>query len=184
MMKGLMQIEGRGIIPTEGACNTSVAWNVNFQFADGVRMAYKATNNSYQEVKEMNDLSAWSQKYGRAIDHGTAFEGTDGWVLVDRGAIRTYPEKLVEEKFGSNDVRLIRSDNHARNFLDSIKSRLPAICPIEDAVQADILCHLSDIATRVDRPLKWDPAQERFAGDEEASRRLALRTMREPWHLE
>jgi hypothetical protein len=104
-------------------------------------------------------------------------------VLVDRGAIRASPERLVEEKFGANDVRLTRSSNHVRNFLDGIKSRRPAICPIEDAVQADILCHLSDIATRVPRRLQWDPAKERFVKDAEANRRLALRPMRTPWKV-
>jgi hypothetical protein len=134
-------------------------------------------------VTPMNDMKPWEQKYGRAIDHGTAFEGTDGWVLVDRGAIRTSPEKLVEEKFGPNDVRLTKSSNHVRNFLDAIKSRGPAICPIEDAVQADILCHLSDIASRLQRKLQWDPAKERFVKDGEANRRLAMRPMRAPWKL-
>ena len=54
----------------------------------------------------------------------------------------------------------------------------PAICPIEDSVQADILCHLSDIATRVNRSLKWDPKKEEFVGDADANKRLKLRTQR------
>jgi hypothetical protein len=48
-------------------------------------------------------------------------------------------------------------------------------------VQADILCHLSDIAVRLNRPLKWDPAKERFIKDDEANLRLARRPAREPW---
>ncbi len=183
MLKAPIEVEGRGVFPAEGACNTSVAWDVDFTCADGVRMKYKGVRNGYEQVSEMNDMRPWEQKYGRAIDHGTAFEGTDGWVLVDRGAIRSSPEKLIEEKFGGNHTRLIQSSNHARNFLDSVKSRAAAICPIEDAVQADILCHLSDIATRLKRKLKWDPAKERFVGDKEADRRLAIRSVREPWRL-
>ena len=69
------------------------------------------------------------------------------------------------------------------NFLNAVKTRAKTICPIEDAVQADILCHLSDIAARLNRRLKWDPAKERFLKDDEANRRLALRPMREPWRL-
>ena len=183
MMKGVADIEGKGVFPSEGACNTAIAWDVNFTFADGVRMTYRGVRNGYDQVTPMNDLRPWEQKYGRAIDHGTAFEGTDGWVLVDRGAIRTSPEKLVEEKFGPSDTRLTKSSNHVRNLLDVIKSRGSAICPIEDAVQADILCHLSDIASRLSRKLQWDPARERFVKDDEANRRLALRPMRAPWKL-
>jgi len=181
MMRGKVGVEGKGVIPTEGACNTSVAWDVQFKFADGVRMIYRGTRNNYEPVTPMNDLRPWEQKYGRAIDHGTAFEGTDGWVLVDRGAIRTSPEGLVETKFGPNDRRLVQSSNHVRNFLDSIKSRQPAISPIEDSVQADILCHLSDIATRVDRPLTWDPGKEQFVDDPDANARLKMRPVRQGW---
>ncbi|HNU99613.1 MAG: Gfo/Idh/MocA family oxidoreductase [Verrucomicrobia bacterium] len=181
MMRGKVGVEGKGVIPTEGACNTSVAWDVRFKFADGVRMIYRGTRNNYEPVTPMNDLRPWEQKFGRAIDHGTAFEGTDGWVLVDRGAIRTSPEDLVETTFGPNDRRLVQSSNHVRNFLDSIKSRQPAVSPIEDSVQADILCHLSDIATRVDRPLNWDPAKEQFVDDNDANARLKMRPVRQGW---
>ncbi|MBM3878915.1 MAG: Gfo/Idh/MocA family oxidoreductase [Verrucomicrobia bacterium] len=181
MMSKPFEVIGQGVFPEAGACNTSIAWDVNFAFADGVRLVYRGVRNGYDQVTPMNDLSGWEQKYGKIIDHGTAFEGSEGWVLVDRSQIRTSPERLVEEKFGGNDLRLIQSSNHVRNFLDSIRSRQPAICPIEDAVQADVLCHLSDIATRFPRPLKWDPAKERFAGDAEANRHLKLRPVRSPW---
>jgi predicted dehydrogenase len=181
MMRGPLEVAGKAVFPSGGACNTSVAWDVNFTFADGVRMNYRGTPNGYDQITPMNDFKPCEQRYGRIVDHGTAFEGSDGWVLVDRTTIRTSPEKLVEEKPGPNDERLVASSNHTRNFLDSIRSRVPAICPIEDAVQADILCHLSDLATRFDRPLKWDPAKERFVGDADANRRLAIRSLRKPW---
>lgn len=182
MMGGLVEIEGPGMFPLEGACNTSIAWNLAFKFADGVTMHYRGTRNGAEAVG-MNDFQDWTKKYGALVDHGTAFEGTDGWVLVDRTQIRTAPERLVEEKPGEQDVRLTRSSNHVRNFLDSIKSREPAICPIEDSVQADILCHLSDIATRLKRKVTWDPNVERFVNDPEANSRLKLRVQRERWAL-
>ena len=49
--------------------------------------------------------------------------------------------------------------------------------------QSQSLCHVSDIATRVNRKLKWNPVKEQFMGDKEANKRLELRTMREPWQL-
>lgn len=174
MMKGVLEVAGKGVIPGSGACNTWVAWDVNFKFADGVTMQYRGTRNG-AEASPMNDLSDWQQKYAKIVDHGTAFEGTDGWVMVDRTQIRTSPENLVETKFGDSDVLLTKSPNHVGNFLESVRSRQPAICPIEDSVQADILCHLSDIAGREDRKLKWDPAKEQFVGDSAANKRLNAR---------
>lgn len=177
MMKGVIEVSGPGEFPREGACNTSVGWDVRFKFADGVTLQNRGTANG-AAPSPINDLSAWKQKYTHIVDHGTAFEGADGWVMVDRTQIRTYPENLIEAKFGEKDTLLTKSSNHVRNFLDSIKSRQPAICPIEDSVQADILCHLSDIATRLNRKLKWDPKKEEFVGDADANRRLKLRTQR------
>ena len=181
MMRGTVEIKGKGVIPAEGACNTAVAWDVTYVLADGVPMRYRGTRNGYDRITPMNDFSDWERKYGKIVDHGTAFEGTEGWVLVDRTQIRTNPEQLVEAKFGPNDVQLIRSSNHVRNFLDGVKSRVPAICPIEDAVQGDILCHLADAAVRLNRALKWDGVQEHFVEDEEADRRLQMRMPRPSW---
>jgi glucose-fructose oxidoreductase len=183
MMKGTMDIEGKVLIPTQGACNTGIAWDVRFTFSDGVTMQYKGTRNGYDEANPMTDFTSWQQKYGQIPDHGTAFEGTDGWVVVYRGGIRTSPANLAEESSDAYSLRLTRSSNHVRNFLDSIKSRNPAICPIEDAVQADILCHVSDIASRLDRKVTWDPAKENFGKDKEANARLAMRPLRKSWDV-
>lgn len=174
MMNGRFTVEGKAVIPSEGACNTAIAWDVKFLFAEGVRLLYRATRNQAPAMP-MNDLSEWREKYGRIVDHGTAFEGTDGWVLVDRTQIRAHPEDLLEERPENYKVRLPRSSNHVRNFLEAVRDRRPAICPVEDAVQADILCHLSDIAFRLGRRLTWDPKAEQFVDDAEANRRLQKR---------
>jgi hypothetical protein len=181
MMNQPLTVEGKVIIPTEGACNTGIAWDVQFAFGDGVTMQYRGTRNNYDTVNAMNDMTAWQEKYGKFPDHGTAFEGTDGWVVVYRGGIRTGPAKLLESALPNPGVRLPISTHHVRNFLDSIKSRSPAICPIEDAVQSDILCHLSDIASRLNCKLTWDPAGEVFVGNDEANRHLAKRKERTTW---
>jgi predicted dehydrogenase len=180
MMNGPLTVEGQGVFPLQGACNTAIAWQVRFQFADGVTLHFRGTPNGAEPIA-LNNFNDWRAKYGAIVDHGTAFEGTDGWVLVDRTQIRTSPEHLVETKFGGSDVQLPKSANHVRNFLDAIKSRQPAICPVEDAVQADILCHLSDLATRLKRPLRWDPRREEFVDDAEANQRLKKRPARAPW---
>lgn len=66
---------------------------------------------------------------------------------------------------------------------ESVQSRQPAVSSIEDAVQADLLCHLSDLATRLHRKLTFDFQTERFLKDDEANQRLQLREMRKPWSL-
>ncbi len=167
-----LEIEGSGIFPTEGVHNCALNWDLKLKYASGVVMNY--VGNPYPDE--------WKKRYGRTQGHGTAFEGTDGWVHVDRGGINAYPESLLKTEFGPNDVRLIKSNNHVRNLLDCIKTRTKTICPIEDAVAADTLCHVSDIATRLKRKLRWDAKKEKFVNDEAANRRLR-RSMRSPWKL-
>ena len=181
MFRGRMNVEGKAIFSQEGACNTAVAWKVDFKFADGVTMDFRGTPNGFKEVNALNAFTTWREKYGEVQDHGTAFEGTDGWVVVKRNSLRTSPESMAEEPMESFKTQLPRSGNHVRNFLDGVKSRARTVCPIEEAVQADTLCQLSDIATRLDRKLTFDPRAEKFVRDDEANRKLRLRPMRSPY---
>ncbi len=185
MMRGVMEIAGQGIIPREGACNTAVAWNVRFAFADGVSLHYRGTPNNDEEPDAMTDLSEWTARYGGIEGHGTAFEGSDGWVEVHRGGLKTRPARLAEEPLGPDGAFRARvSDSHQQDWIDSIRAARAAISPVEEAAHADLLCHLSDIAIRLGRPLKFDALREEFPGDREANRCLALRSMRAPWGFE
>jgi len=180
MMQGEMTVEGRGVIPTEGAGNTAVAWDVRFTFASGVTLHYKGTPNYYGEKSSLTDFTDWTARYGKIEGHGTAFEGTGGWVEVHRGGLVTKPAELAEKKPpGLFSAR--PSDSHQKDWIESILARRPAVCSIEESVQADLLCHLSDIVVRLGRKLRFDPATERFVGDDEANRKLALRPARSPW---
>ncbi|MBL9138764.1 MAG: Gfo/Idh/MocA family oxidoreductase [Verrucomicrobiales bacterium] len=184
MMRGDLTVEGTGVIPTTGAGNTAVAWDVEFQFAKGVTMRYRGTANEHPGRLAMHDLSDWSARYGSIEGHGTAFEGSEGWVEVHRGGVRTHPAALAEEGVDEKaSFKARRSDSHQRDWIESILSRRPAVCSIEESVQADLLCHLSDIAVRLGRPLRFDPRREKFEKDTEANARLGLRPARAPWAM-
>jgi len=170
---GPVEIEGKGVWPpSDGVSDTAVNWNVVCKFGNGVTMNF--TGDPYPEE--------WKTRYGRTTSHGTAFEGTEGWVHVDRGGINAHPKELLEMEWGPNDTRLYESNNHARNLLDCVRTRKDTICPIDVAVQADTLCHISDIAIRLEQKLRWDPVWERFIDNDAANRRL-VRPMRSPWRL-
>ena len=76
-----------------------------------------------------------------------------------------------------------RSDNHFRNFIDCVISRQPTAAPVEVAHRSITICHLGNIAMRLNRSsLKWNPRTEQIIGDDEASAMLG-RPYREPWKL-
>jgi predicted dehydrogenase len=183
MMNGVFEIIGQGIVPDAAAGNTAVAWDVLFTFADGVTLQYRGTPNYFNEHLPVNDLSAWTAKYGALEGHGTAFEGANGWVEVHRGGLRAYPADLAEQATPKGEFRARPTDHHQRDWIESIIARRPAVSGIEESVHADLLCHLSDIAVRLGRKLRFDPRKECFLDDPEANERLALRPMRAPWRL-
>ncbi len=166
-----VELEGRGTFPTEGFCDTATEWRIKIRYDSGLVMNYAGGPQPPQ----------WRQRYGRD-SHGIGFEGTEAWVHVNRSRIVASRPELLETTFGPDEIRLYRSDHHVRNFLDCVRSRNETVCPIDTAVQADILCHLSDIAIRTRRKIRWDPVKEQIIGDPVASRRL-VRAMRSPWHL-
>jgi predicted dehydrogenase len=113
---------------------------------------------------------------------GVTFEGSDGRVWVNRGGIETSPMSLLDYEPGPNDVRLYRSDNHYRNFIDCVISRQEPIAPIEQAHRSISIGRLGNISLRLGRDLRWDPKQERILGDDAANQMLS-RPMRKPWAI-
>ncbi len=186
LFSGPIEVEGRGSFHCEGACDTATIWNIDLKFAGDVTMKYVGVpngGNNGAPTGESWPEAEWKPRYRRITSHGTAFEGTDGWVHVDREGINLQPENLIDEKPENFKVQLIKSSNHVRNFLDCIRSRAQAICDIDEAVRSDSLCHISEIAIRLNRRVTWDPKKEHFPDDEEANLRLRARKMRAPWRL-
>jgi len=115
-------------------------------------------------------------------DVRVVFEGTEGRVVLDNESrtFETVPENLKSTKLGPNDVRLYRSDDHQRNFLDCVKSRDEPAVPVEVGHRSTTVCHLGNIAIKLKRRLQWDPALERFTDCDEANQ-LLHRVLRAPW---
>jgi hypothetical protein len=115
------------------------------------------------------------------IRGGTKWIGTDGWVWVDRGGYdATNLDWFVNLPADKNTVKLYKSDDHMRNFIDCVKSRKPTITPVETAHHSAIPGHLGLISMLVGRKIKWDVAKEVILGDKEASK-LLTRDYRAPW---
>lgn len=102
-------------------------------------------------------------------DHMIRFIGTEGEVHVSRGMLDTIPVDLKRHRFTDNEIKVYESKNHRQNFIDSVKSREPTICPASVGHRTGTICQLSAIAERLVRPLQWDPAAQQIIGDTEAA---------------
>ena len=188
LMSGPFTVQGRGNFRSaEGIGDTATIWEVDYCFASGLTMKCVGGPNGGNDGKPTGEPflhgEEWQKRYRRTTDHGTAFEGDEGWAHVDRKGINLQPEDLIDHNPDNFAVKLARSSDHARNFIDCVKTRAETVCPINAAVKSDILCHTADIAMRLGRKLTFDLDRERFVRDAEANRRLQARPMRAPWRL-
>jgi predicted dehydrogenase len=158
---GPVEVEGAAVFPEDGLADCAISWKVRVAYADGVTMIYTDNKQNKQ---------------------GVVFQGTEGWVFVSRGEIDAQPKSLLTSQIGPNEIQLMKSPDHQRNFLDCVKSREMTISGIDVAVRSDTVSHLTNICTRLRRKIRWDPEKEEIVGDAEASRMLS-RSMREPWRL-
>jgi predicted dehydrogenase len=159
---GPVEISGTGEFPTTGIYNSPTRYWVEAKYADGTPIVIAG---GYDEIQS-----------------GTKWIGEYGWIWVDREKFETQPAYLVNEIIGPNEIRLTKSRNHARNFLDCVRSRGRAIADCEIGHRSASVGHLGVIAIATGRKIKWDPATETIQGDEEATRLLG-RAYRKPWQL-
>ena len=103
---------------------------------------------------------------------GATFIGDQGRITTFRGGYGCDPKGLDEEPLPADAIRVYESNNHMQNFFDCVASRKDPIMNVENGHRVATVCHLGNIARWLGRPLKWDPQQEIFPGDEEANQYL------------
>ena len=170
-LQGTWEVEGTGVIPTEGTNDAVIDWDVRINFARGVTMSYWATGLPKDEDPRLGKLGNYAQLIG-----------TDGWIAVYYGGMVAETESLGKTPLGPNDVRLPVSQGQERNFIECVRTRQTPVSHVDDAVRSDIISHVSDIAIRTERKITWDPVKEEIIGDAAATRMLT-RGMRDPWQL-
>jgi predicted dehydrogenase len=163
------EIGGSGVLPSEGMTDTWIAWQMELLWESGLKMSYTNSDNPNRQ--------------------GCKFEGDEGWVHVNRQGIWAEPASLLDVRLRPEDHRLHASPEHANpytahtaDFFRSVRTRQDPVSPVEQGHAASTLGNVADIALRLGRRLKWDPAADRFVGDEQADAMLA-RAARSPWTI-
>lgn len=159
---GPVYIEGRGDHPTEGLFNVASSFEVNAEYANGVKLKLVTEGGEYI--------------------NGVYFYGTDGMIFVSRAEIKSDPIEILHSEIGPNETHLYVSNDHYGNFLDCVQTRSVPICPIEVGHRSVSVCHLANISMRLGRGLKWDPKREQFVDAPDADAMLS-RAMRAPWQV-
>jgi len=139
---------------------------------------------------------------------GIKFIGTKGWIEVARGYLACSDASLVPAELAGRRPKNMTpeerkkmfeemqksaargagsfeiSSPHMQNFIDSVRSRKDTIAPVEVGCSTNTLCCLGNIATELQRPVKWNPATLSFGDDTEArNHRLNQYEYRRPYTL-
>lgn len=137
------------------------------------------TPDTMQALYQFDDFSlVWAHgvgigngDYGR--EHGVAFIGNNGTLVVDRGGWEVIPEKKGQTERMEPVPRQNQVgnglDNHARNFIECIRSRARTNCPVDVAANTALVCQLGNIAYRTGRRLEWDAGKGNFGNDKNAT---------------
>lgn len=115
---------------------------------------------------------------------GGLFIGERGWLtsMTGSGPVQGSPDSLFDElQLRTHESNPGANDHHA-NWFNCIRTRALPSAHAEIGHRSASLGHLTIIAYKLQRSLKWDPVREEFLGDDEANR-LRSRTMREPWRI-
>jgi len=151
---------------------------VNFELAVEYKDGHPLVNDQYNIATKFNIRADMPNNIELLItnegDNGILFEGTKGRFFVNRGKIvgapvedlknNPLPGDAIEDVYGGPVA-----ENHTANFIDSMKSRKQPISDVWTHNRMLEICHLSNIAMRLDRALSWDPAKRVIVGDAEAN---------------
>jgi predicted dehydrogenase len=166
-----VSVEGTGVFHDD-IRDTAYIYDIEYKYANGVVCQYMDLSTAKKRYEQF--------RYGAMA---CCLVGSEGWIYVAREGMRTNPPSLMRSFIGPNDIRVIQSNDHKRNFFDAIRTGRPTISPVEAAAHDEMMCQMGDIALRTRRKLRWDPVKEIFIDDPEANRRLS-RSMRSPWRCD
>ncbi len=147
---------------------------VAFRYATGVEVRLELPYN-----KENNDLQG-----------GGRFKGEKGSIDIWRnnfkidapGVTLELPPQEEIDKW--HDKRALwQAQYHMGFWLECIPARKRPNADVEIGHRSVSVCHLANLARRMNRKLRWDPVEEQVIGDHEANLLATARPRRKGWDL-
>jgi predicted dehydrogenase len=163
--------------PIPGGYTVIADYEVKFTYPNGVIFNVKSTRDDSPFGAKINPDGQ---------RNGIRFEGTDGWIWVNRGSIEASDRELLTTPLPDDATKLYESNDHRKNFFDCMESRKDPICNVETGHLSAVVCHLGAISLRTGgKSLTWNPDKEIFtgSGSKEANQHVA-REMRAPYNYD
>lgn len=136
--------------------NTATAFNLRVEYPDGVELIIR------------NDT-----------DNGVLIEGDRGRIFVNRGKLvgkpvedlrdNPLPVDALQKVYKGLPMEHNERAAHWANFFHCCRERKEPISDVDSHMDALNVCHLSAIAARLGRTVRWDGESQQIVGDEQAS---------------
>ena len=158
------------------------------EFVDG----YPTDESQYNTATEFKIVSKFADGMEIELrhdgDNGILFEGTEGRIFVNRGKLTGKPvDDLKSNPLPDGALEAVYKDrplvNHFQNFFEAARDEKEPIADVYSHHRALSTCHLSAIAARLGREIKWDPAAEKVVGDD-AAQAFVARERRKGFEIE
>jgi predicted dehydrogenase len=188
----------KGVFATGG----HIATQDNRDIPDTMEVVWEYDGGTIVTMSQYNANNSPGNQRGYEIE----FRGTKGTLLIQEGqGYEIIPERVrlrelpalspIARKENTEQARAVkvarepivvkgRADtaDHARNFLDCVKSRKATNCPVSVGHRSTSATLLAKIALKRHRYLQWDAKNEQVTNDEDANRLLTYE-YRSPWRL-
>lgn len=173
---------GAGDIANDGVHHIDLArWGLDVGYpnaisASGAQLFYNDDHETpdtqtvtyeFHDCHLIYEMRLWTPYKLEGHDNGAVFYGDKGKLEMGRaGCTVTLANGETKNLGGPSDLTA-----HIRNYLDCIRANDPTNlnAPIKEGAISSALCHLGNIAIRVDRKLHFDPSTHTCENDPEAN---------------
>jgi predicted dehydrogenase len=176
---------GAGDIANDGVHHIDLArWGLGKQYpravsASGGQLFYNDDHETpdtqlvtyeYDDCHLIYEMRLWTDYNLEGHNNGAVFYGDKGKLEMGRnGCTVTWADGKQESLGTGPDAKV-----HMRNYLDCVLSgkKENVTAPIREGAVSSAICHLGNIATRVNRKLQYDAVNHQCIDDPEATKLL------------
>ncbi len=142
-----------------------VQWGLGMDKNGPVEISPIGDGTEYMTFKYADGVVMNSEPFDEKKTKGVKFWGEKGWIEVARGYFNASDPSLIPPATEATDVPYETKIPHQVNFIESVKSRIDPIVPVEIGHSSCTVCTLGNIACELKRTVKWNPESETFIDD-------------------
>lgn len=139
---------------------------------------FPTVDNSYNTSHDFNIIHTMPNGLEIVVtsrgDNGLLIEGTKGRIFVNREKITGKPieEQWDKDQYTDADLSVLykskKHQGHKENFYTCVREGGLPVSDVYSHLQTMNMCHLSAIAARLNRKIKWNAKTEQIEGDDVA----------------